>query len=236
VLDAEIARAKSAALAKAQRWDDALLAADEAIRLAPGWPEAWFTRAGIRIGRYGPLNAPTEFPREARVTERDLEDTTWRSEPVRIWEDPTRATDFQYGLRFAKGDAVQCSVTPYARTGAGTYRLTNEAVKVDCRSSREPTWTLDLRIKGGLLEGRENRSEVNVRLRPLPVAGARRWPNQQDVDGLRAAAADLAHYLSLRPGADDRDAVIELIAQLDLRVKDDEDRVTRTITDAGTTP
>ncbi len=57
-LDAQLARSTAVESARAGRWADALRSADEAVRLAPRWTDAYFVRAGIHHGIGG---APSEL-------------------------------------------------------------------------------------------------------------------------------------------------------------------------------
>ncbi|HVK86540.1 MAG TPA: hypothetical protein VM513_20620 [Kofleriaceae bacterium] len=50
---AQIERSAAMAAAQAQAWDKAFAAADKAVALAPKWPEAYHTRAGVRVAAAG---------------------------------------------------------------------------------------------------------------------------------------------------------------------------------------
>jgi hypothetical protein len=203
-LEAEIAKATAIEATKAKRYDEALVAADKAVSLAPEWAEAYLARARAQLAK---ADLRGEDPAAGSAKLSALEGTSWS---LINFGDPQTWRFMAQGVLRCDGECPD---------KVGTWRVDGNSVRATLANGTlvgtledpthlkgtgsDPTTQESWNFSGTL-------KEPGKKIAPSPKDGSSKV--------LEAAAADLESYLRLAPKAVDREDVLSTIGQIKVKL------------------
>lgn len=195
--ESQIQREMATQAAAAAKWEAALAAADRAVELAPTWPEAYFTRAGVRA-RASEASGPPELARDTWSTTENW-DGERSSGVYELHADGRfRQNVMVDEVSWESGTWTRENGKLTAKTPTLRYALvTSGDSMIGTVTNREDS-DYSASIKGTIKERKEAKADAR-----LPLA--------------TGAAADLEKYLSMQPDSSERAVVVRAIADLRLR-------------------